>query len=177
MGTGTFVTHSHLLRSFKISPIVIICSQILDNLVNFLASVFLILTPIYFFSDRPLLNVIGIPIAIIPLLITTAAITITLAIQNVFLRDTNFVVGFAISLLFFLTPIFYPREFVPEAYRWIIDFNPFMYIIEPFRSLFIAPSWEHFFYAVLQGLGVSVLAVGVAVLTWKRKQNAFYFHI
>lgn len=177
MGTGIFVSQSHLLKSFKINPMVIISSQILDNFFNFIVSVLIILIPVYFFYERPLLNIIALPLAFLPLLLTTASITVALAITNVFFRDTSFLVGFVINLLFFLTPVFYPRELVPETYQWIIDFNPLMYVIEPFRNLFIAPSWEEFLFSVVKGLGVSLIAMGVSVLLWKRKQNAFYFKI
>jgi lipopolysaccharide transport system permease protein len=177
MGTPVFVTNSHLLRSFKINPMIILCSQILDNFLNFLASVFLILTPIYFFSDQPLVNLLGIPLAIIPLLITTASITGILSTLNVFYRDINFVIGFIMNLLFFLTPVFYPREYVPDHFRWIIDVNPFVYIIEPFRWLFLSPSWDEFMMWLLKGLAVSLGFLLLSILIWKRKRNEFYFRL
>ncbi len=177
MGTPVFVTNSHLLRSFKINPMVILCSQILDNFINFLFSVFIIMVPIYIFSEKPLLNVLGLPLAVIPLLITTSAITVILATLNVFYRDINFVIGFIMSLLFFLTPVFYPVSYVPEEFRWIIDINPFFYLIEPFRDLFLAPSWSSFFTHLLKGVGVSLFFLGLSILVWKRKQNGFYFKI
>lgn len=177
MGTPIFVTQSHLLKSFKISPMVIIASQILDNLINFMASVFLILTPIYLFSNYPLMNILAIPIAIIPLLLTTAALTVTLAILNTFYRDINFVIGFILSILFFITPVFYPRDYVPENFQWIIDWNIIVYIIEPFRTLFLAPSWDEFFLSMAKGLGISALMIFVAWWTWRRRQVAFYYNL
>jgi ABC-type polysaccharide/polyol phosphate export permease len=177
MGTPIFVSQSHLLRSFKISPMVILASQILDNFFNFLISVALILTPFYVMSDQPLYNILAVPIAIIPLILTTAALTVILAILNVFYRDINFVIGFVISILFFLTPVFYPRDYVPEHFRWIIDWNFLVYIIEPFRTLFVAPSWEEFFLSVVKGLGVSAGMIVLAWWTWRRRQVAFYYHL
>ncbi len=177
MGTPVFVQNSHLLRSFKINPMIILCSQILDNFINFLASVFLILTPIYIFSDQSLINLLGIPLAIIPLLVTTASFTVILATLNVFYRDINFVIGFIMNLLFFLTPVFYPRDYVPEHLRWIIDVNPFLYIIEPFRWLFLSPSWSEFMMWFAKGLGVSFGFLLLAVYVWKRRRNDFYFRL
>lgn len=177
MGTPVFVSNAHLLRSFKISPMVILCSQIMDNFINFLASVVLILTPIYLFSDQPILNLLAIPLAIIPLLLTTGAVTVILSTLNVFYRDINFVIGFMMSLLFFLTPIFYPQNYVPEHLRWIINVNPFIYVIEPFRWLFISPSWAEFFSWLLKGCGVSVGFIALAYYIWKRRQNDFYYRL
>lgn len=177
MGTPVFVSNAHLLRSFKISPMVILCSQILDNFINFLLSVLLILTPVYLLSDGPAVNLLGLPFAIIPLLLTTASLTVILSTLNVFYRDINFVIGFLLSLMFFLTPIFYPPGYVPDHLRWIVHVNPFMYLIEPFRWLFISPSWGTFFLWLLKGLAVSTAFMGLAALIWKRRQNEFYFRI
>ncbi len=177
MGTPVFVTNSHLLRSFKISPLVILCSQIMDNFINFMASVLLILTPIYLFSNQPAIHLLGIPLAIIPLLLTTGSVTVILSTLNVFYRDINFVIGFMMSLLFFLTPVFYPQNFVPDHYRWIINFNPFIYVIEPFRWLFLSPSWYVFFVWLAKGCLVSICFVALSIFVWKRKQNEFYFRL
>lgn len=177
MGTPVFSSNSHLLRSFKISPLVILFSNIMDNFLNFVASVILILTPIYFFSDQALVNLMGIPLAIVPLLITTASITLMLSTLNVFYRDVNFVIGFVMNLAFFLTPVFYPRQFVPEKFRWIIDLNPFLYIIEPFRFLFLSPSWSEFFVWLLKSWAVALGFLFVSVIIWKRKRNEFYFRL
>jgi ABC-type polysaccharide/polyol phosphate export permease len=177
MGTGIFVGQSHLLRSFKISPMVIISSQILDNFFNFLITVLIVLIPLYLYSDGHYLNVLAIPLAVIPLLITTSALTITLATLNVFYRDINFVVGFVFSIIFFLTPVFYPRSYVPDNLRWIIDYNFLVYIIDPFRALFLAPSWNEFFIAAGKGMLVSFCMLVIAWRTWKRRQIGFYYHL
>ncbi len=173
MGTPMFVSQSHLLRSFKINPMVILASQVLDNFINFIASFTLILLPFYFSSDKPAAQLLLLPLALIPLLIGTLSLSITLSTVNVFFRDTNFVMGFIFNLLFFMTPVFYPREYIPSNLSWIVDYNPVVYFLEPFRSV-IYFNGEHFVKAFSQGLGISLLFGVLAVLTWKRKRNDFY---
>lgn len=177
MGTPVFVTQSHLLRSFKINPLVILASQILDNFINFLASFVLILCPFYFLSDKSLLAFALIPLALIPLLLGVLALTITLSTLNVFFRDTNFVMGFVFSLLFFLTPIFYPREFVPASFQWMIDINPVFYFIEPFRVLIHEGEIRSFAPSFLKSLGVALFFSLMALFIWKRKKNDFYLKL
>lgn len=173
MGTPVFVSQSHLLRSFKINPMVILASQVLDNFINFLASFVLILLPFYFSSTKPLMPLLLLPLALIPLLIGTLSLCITLSTVNVFFRDTNFVMGFMFNLLFFMTPVFYPREYIPENLSWIVDFNPVVYFLEPFRSV-IYFDGMNFPMAFLNGTGISLIFFVIAYLTWKRKRNDFY---
>ncbi len=174
MGTPVFVNLSQLLRSFKINPMVILSSQVLDGFLNFIASFILILLPLYLLSDRSFLSLLLIPIALVPLFLGSLGITITLSILNVFFRDLNFVMGFIFNLLFFLTPVFYPKEFVPHEYQWMINFNPINYLIDPFRSVIYQNDIGIFFIAVLKGMAVAIGFISLSFYTWRRRRNEFY---
>lgn len=174
MGTPIFVVQSQLLRSFKINPMVILGAQVLDSFINFIVSFLLIMLPFYLYEDKSLSSLIYLPLAIIPLLLGTLSFTISLSVLNVFYRDINFVMSFVFSLLFFLTPIFYPVEYVPLEFRWLITYNPIVFFIEPFRIIIHQTSEALFFIAWMKGMGASLAAVLLTLLIWKRKQNDFY---
>lgn len=176
MATPVFVSQSSLLRSFKINPLVILGSQVMDNFLNFLASFILILLPFYIFSGKSLLPLLLLPLALIPLLFGTLALSIALSTINVFFRDTNFVMGFIFSLLFFLTPIFYPRDYVPENMRWMVDLNPIVYLLEPFRRL-IYFGGDEFWMALLKGALLALASCVLALIVWKRNRNGFYLKL
>ncbi len=173
MATPTFVTQAQLLRSFKINPLVILASQVADNFMNFLITFLLILLPFYIESGREIWPLFLLPLALIPLLLGTLGLSISLSTFNVFFRDTNFVMGFIFSLLFFLTPIFYPADYVPEQFRFLIYVNPAVYLLEPFRDL-IYNETHKFFISLAKGTGVSLLFCLMALYVWKRKINDFY---
>jgi ABC-type polysaccharide/polyol phosphate export permease len=174
MGTPVFVQQAQLLRSFKINPWVVLGSQVLDSFLNFMATFLLIMLPFYLLSEKSLLSLLLLPVALIPLFIGTLSITISLSVLNVFYRDINFVMGFVFSLLFFLTPIFYPIHYVPEEYRWLIELNPVLYFIDPFRSIIHTSNFDGFFAILLKSFGAALLFTLLALITWKRKQNDFY---
>lgn len=174
MGTPVFVAQANLLRSFKINPWVVLGSQVLDSFFNFFATFILVLLPLYLWSDKSVLTLLLLPVAMIPLLVGTLCVTITMSILNVFYRDINFVMGFIFSLLFFLTPIFYPREYVPAEYQWMISCNPIIYFIVPFRVLLYTNDVMAFLPVMVKSLAVCTLFVGIAFFVWKRKQNDFY---
>ncbi len=176
MGTPIFVTYSQLLRSFKINPIVILSSQVLDNFINFIMSFLIILIPLYLFSSRPWGGIVLLPLAVIPLAIGTFSLTAILSTLNVFFRDINYVVGFIFNLFFFITPVFYPREFIPEDWRWLISFNPIAYFLEPFRSL-LHESGEGLLLELAWSYLVAVILMVMAWFTWKRKKNDFYYRL
>jgi ABC-type polysaccharide/polyol phosphate export permease len=174
MGTPVFVIQSQLLRSFKINPWVILGSQVLDSFINFTASFILIMIPFYFISNKPFLSLLLLPIALIPLLIGTLSITVICSVLNVFYRDINFVMSFVFSLLFFLTPIFYPVDFVPIDYRWMVELNPIIYFIDPFRSIIHTTNFDGFAFLLFKSYAVATLFTLLALFIWNRKQNDFY---
>lgn len=176
MGTPVFVVQSQLLKSFKINHWIVLCAQVLDGFLNFLASFLLILLPVYLSSDKSVWWLLLLPVALIPLLVGTICMTVIFSVLNVFYRDINFVMGFVFSLMFFLTPIFYPKEFVPKNYQWIIEANPIYYFIEPFRSL-IHKNGENFLPVILLSFVVSAFMMFLAWLVWKRKKNEFYHRL
>lgn len=174
MSTPIFVSYTQLMKSFKIQPHVLIYSQILDNLFNFLLTFLLLLVPTYFIHHMSFTHLLLLPLPLLSLIISVTAFSSSLATLNVFFRDTNFILGFCISLLFFLTPIFYPLEFMPVEYQWMVSLNPFYHLISPIRELVYGGYGEKFFTSLGKSYLVSAIATVVSVIFWKLKRNDLY---
>jgi lipopolysaccharide transport system permease protein/teichoic acid transport system permease protein len=63
---------------------------------------------------------------------------------NVFVPDVAKIVTIFIQFGFWLTPIFWNIDKIPEKYQWIIKLNPLVYLIEGYRDSIIykIPFWE-----------------------------------
>ncbi len=59
----------------------------------------------------------------------------------VFFRDMGQIVAMLIQFGFWLTPIFWSIDMVPQRYHWIIKLNPMVYIIEGYRDSMIYHKW------------------------------------
>lgn len=57
-----------------------------------------------------------------------------LSALNVFLRDIGQIVGVLVSIWFFITPIIYPLNAIPENYQKVYGLNPMLHMIEAYRS-------------------------------------------
>jgi len=51
-------------------------------------------------------------------------IGLVLGLANIRFRDVNYLVGIALQVLFYATPIVYPLSIVPDEYRRIMELNP-----------------------------------------------------
>lgn len=177
MSAGVFVNAGGLIKSVPVSPLVFLLAQVLDNLVNFIAAFILLLAIGVAFEGGAGWHLGLIGLSSIPLVVGVFAMSQWLATAQVFFRDTRFIVSFALQACFFLTPIFYPREMVPEAFRWLIEINPFFRLISPFQILI------HNFdlLAFVQSLAWSALTAGVlmalAMFNWERRKHLVYHYV
>ena len=176
-GTSLFQSQSRILKSFDVNPFVLVCSQILDNAINFIAAFFLILIPLMISGGARTPGLFLLPISLIVLVLGTIAMTSICAILQVFYRDTRFVIPFLTSILFFLTPIFYPREFVPDNFQWAVDWNPVYILIQVFRSVVYDYSFYTFLTQLLVSSGLTLVLLVGTYFYWKRKRNEFYLFL
>ena len=77
------------------------------------------------------------PFAMLPLVFLVLACTWFLSALGVFLRDIGQVVGVAVSVLLYLSPVFFPLSAVPESVQWLVKLNPLTAPIEQARFLLV----------------------------------------
>ena len=83
---------------------------------------------------------------------------------QIFLRDVRQLVGVAIAVGFWLTPVFYERSQVPSEISWLYDLNPMQYILEAQRELLIQGTVPDLGPLALVTMATAaVLAVGLLV--------------
>lgn len=107
------------------------------------------------------------PFVFLPLVILSTGLGWIMASLGVFLRDVGQTIGIIVTVLTFLSPVFYPVTAVPEKFRGFIMANPLTFIIEQAREVLIwghAPNWL--------GLGIYILVATVfawAAYAWFQK--------
>ncbi len=137
----------------ELLPICHLCSAIFNALVSLgLLCLFLIVQ----YQSIPL-TALYVPLMLAPLLVLTVGLAWVLATIGLFFRDIGQMIGVIMSVLLFLSPVFYPASSVPVLAQKLIYLNPLTYPIEELRAVLISgdqPDWLHW---------VSYLAVSVVV--------------
>jgi lipopolysaccharide transport system permease protein len=65
------------------------------------------------------------------------------ACLNVFFRDIAQILGVLFMLLFWTTPMVYPKSIAPAPFSWLLNLNPLTHMVEAYRFVFFgqpAPS-------------------------------------
>ena len=70
-------------------------------------------------------------------LVSDSAVGLWLAALNVLYREISQGLGYLLQLAFFVSPIVYPSDAIPERFREIYHLNPVVGIVEGFRWAFL----------------------------------------
>ena len=94
-----------------------------------------------------------IPLMLLLQFLFTLSLAYFLSVLNVFLRDTQHLVGVGVVVWMFCTPIFYPAHLVEKAgYGWLMQINPMHWIIECWRQILLYGAWPDLLLVLQTGL-------------------------
>jgi lipopolysaccharide transport system permease protein len=119
------------------------------------------------------LSVVWLPVLLIPQLLLTTGLSWFLAALGVFVRDLGQIMGFLLTIWFFITPICYPEDSLPPATLPLLAKNPVYVLVRGYRAIFLedhAPSMGSLWKLWL--LAVAVFVLGHAWFYKLRKSFA-----
>jgi lipopolysaccharide transport system permease protein len=82
-------------------------------------------------------TVAWLPVLLIPQVLLTLGVCWFLAALGVYVRDLGQVIGFLLTLWFFLTPICYPEASLPQAALGILSKNPLFVLVRGYRAILL----------------------------------------
>jgi lipopolysaccharide transport system permease protein len=156
--TSVLQNHAALNRSVYFPREVLILGAMLTKFVEFLMEfvIVLILLAVFYYQTVPS-SLILLPWIVLVLLMMTVGLMFPLAAMAVYFRDVQQAVPIAMMSLFYLSPIFYPVEMIPEAARPFYYLNPLVGLMQLFHVVVFQGVWP------TMTLLVSVSAVALAV--------------
>lgn len=89
-------------------------------------------------------NVLWLPIIQGIQFLLLTALSYIFAGLNVSFRDTTHTLRVLLQILFYMTPVFYDAQAVPDEYRQFYDLNPMVHIVNAYRSVLVRgepPDW------------------------------------
>ncbi len=81
--------------------------------------------------------ILWLPAIVIPQLLFTLGLCWFLAALGAFIRDLGQIIGFLLTLWFFLTPICYPEASLPKSAAALLSKNPMFFLVRAYRSVLL----------------------------------------
>ena len=159
-----------------ILPLAMVCA----NVINFLLT-WSVLMAYLLLVGMPVQHLYLLPAVLLVQTALCFGMALILSTSNVFLRDTEHMLGVGTLAWFFLSPIFYPVEmqlrFLPSTLGWLAFLNPMTGIVWSYRRLLMSAAMPDLQVLPAGGLWVSLLVclvvLGIGLFTFQHAQSEF----
>ena len=161
-----------LITKMSFPKAVLPISAVLASFVDYLISltVLLLMMPIYGLSVTwkilflPCFSLLGI--------ILSLGIGFWFSAVNIRFRDVTNLLPFITQIWFFITPVAYSSDIVPEKWRWLFALNPVTGIIEGLRWCLFDYDIHSFSNPLLSLLSISIISIS-GLLFFQYQENEF----
>ena len=132
----TLIENGNLLKKVYFPRAILPISVVTSEAVNFVISTIIIIAFVIG-GGIPLTKYILIyPLIFIVQYILVLGLSFIVSSVTVYFRDLQHLIGVALQLLFYATPIVYASNTIPAEFAWILKLNPMTYIIDGYRNIF-----------------------------------------
>ena len=173
--SNTFVSNAGIFKKVYFSRLTMPISNVISALVQFIIQfilfiIILIAYKIYGANFKLSAAVFAVPLFVLQMAVLGLGIGLIITSLTTKYRDLTHLVGFAVQLWMYATPIVYPLSMVPEKWRSVYVLNPVVPILEGFKHAFFStgmPSVTE--YGVSVGTTIFLLFAGIFVFNFVEK--------
>jgi ABC-type polysaccharide/polyol phosphate export permease len=90
-----------------------------------------------YYGHAPTMEILWVPLLFMTQFVFVLGMSLPLAALNLYFHDVRYLVGVALTLWFYITPIIYPIDIVPDKYRILFDINPNSLFINAYRRVIL----------------------------------------
>jgi lipopolysaccharide transport system permease protein len=157
---NAFIENANLIKKLSFPRLCLPVIVVVNALVNFaivfgLFTLFLLIT-----GNFPGFAYLAVVPLLILLTLFAIGLGITLGVLNVFFRDVGQFFGILLNFWFWLTPIVYSVDILPQRVQSGMHFNPMASLIEAFQVVLMQgrwPDWSQLWFVTALGVGLCLL--------------------
>ena len=176
--SNTFSANAAIFGKVYFPRLVIPLSVIISNIVRFAIQFFLLIIMMIYFHFNGFPIQLNISLLMLPVLIVILAgigfgLGIIISSLTTKYRDFVVLLGFAVQLAMYATPIIYPLSFLANTkYKWIIEVNPLTPLVEAFRyTLFGRGTFTTL--SLAYSIGFMLIVIFLGSIIFNRVEKSF----
>ena len=176
LAMSSVITNEGVIKKIYVPKYIFPLSRVLSSLVNLAFSLVAFLL-VFIITRAPFhITMLLLPIPIIYTFVFSLGIAMLLSSLAVFFRDLTYLYGILLTLVMYLTPLFYPIEIIPEQMQPFMGFNPLYHFVDYARDLalrgVVPDLWSNM---VCIGFALAALCCGLYV--FMRQQDKYILHL
>ena len=166
----TMIENGNIIKKVYFPREILPISIATSEAINFLISTIIIIAFVLIYGVGVTQFILYYPIIFIVQYILILGISFIVSSITVYVRDLQHLIGVALQLLFYATPIVYNANTIPENFKWILNLNPMTYVINAYRDIFynqVAPDVKSLL--IVAGIMIAICIVGYMIFNKLQK--------
>jgi len=176
LSMGSILSAGSLIKKVNLPKYIFPISKVLSSLINLFFS-FLALIIVMVITRAPFSwTMLLAPLPILYTLLFSLGVGLILSAAVVFFRDMMYLYNIFLTILVYLTPIFYPISIIPDRFRFLVSLNPIYHFVECFRTVAIYGGIPTLWQNVVCCL-MSLASLLAGLYVFYKKQDRFILYI
>jgi ABC-type polysaccharide/polyol phosphate export permease len=175
-GTGSIVINAQLVKRVPVPREMVPIAAVFSNCVHLAIQLALVLVMALFFGLYPNRYWLWLPPLWVLYITFVCGISLLSSAVSVFIRDTQYVVESFNVILFWLVPIFYSFDMIPDKFKLVYEVNPVAALVMAMRNILLdhqAPPPT----LILNMVIAAAVALGIGLMVFGRLKRSFYEYI
>ena len=171
-GSLSVVNNSSLVTKIYFPRELLPLATITAALFDFLIASVIFLIMFFFYKIQVTPNLVWLFLIIPCIFLLTTGISLILSTLNVLFRDIKFIVPLVLQIWFYLTPIIYSLNSIPDNYQRFYILNPMAPLIDSFRDTTVLGA-EPDILPLVFGAIFSLVVFVFGIVFFKAKEKSF----
>lgn len=171
----TITGAGQMIKKVYVPKYIFPLSKTLFSFLNFVLTFIPAALVMLFFRVPLTINIVYLPLLLVTFFAFVLGVSFLLSTVQVFLRDTQYLYGIFMTLLGYLTPIFYPITSLSPLFQKLMLLNPLYHYIDFLRVILLdgeTPSIQQAIACVV--IGVVFLGIGIKCFCKHQKRFILY---
>lgn len=148
------VSNAGMLGKIYFPRIIFLLTPAVGSLLGFSVSLILIVAVLLYYQVTPTWQLAYLPFVLGLMIIAPLAFSLWLSSLAIRFRDVRIVMNYFMRMLIYIVPVMYPSHYISDAVRPYYILNPFVGVIEGFRSSLLGTPmmWDSLLVSALVSL-------------------------
>jgi lipopolysaccharide transport system permease protein len=169
----SLVQNNALVTKVYVPRLVIPLAATIPSLVDFFLGFGVFIALMAWYGVAPTLAILTLPLLILLALATALSVGIWFAALNVAYRDVQYIIPFLVQIWFFVTPVAYSTQLIPEKWRLVFALNPMTGVVQGFRWALLGTTATSVGPLLALSVGIVLVLLATGLAYFRRVEREF----
>ncbi|MEZ5427613.1 MAG: ABC transporter permease [Pyrinomonadaceae bacterium] len=169
--SNSLVHHKELVTKIYFPRMIVPASAVGAYFIDLLLTLTVLFGGMIFYGAPLTWKILLVPVFLMFLLMITVSVSLLLAAVNVRFRDVKFILPFFLQVWLFISPVFYPTDWIPEKWRYVFALNPLTGCLDGFRHILFGTALDSVSFII--SVSVAVVLLIFALTVFRRMEDDF----